>query len=150
MSVTWIAHRGNRAGTNPELENRPDYVLGAIEEGFQVEVDLWWDDGELWLGHDSPQYKVDWTWLIQHSEVLWVHCKNLDAVSRVSNSELNWFFHDRDEVALTAKGFLWCYPGIIVQGPDSVLLNFTDAVSRSTYEDVPHFAVCADTFHGGK
>ena len=50
----------------------------------------------------------------------------------------------------TARGFLCCYPGIIVQGPGSVLLNFTDTVSPSTYKDVPHFSVCADTFHGGK
>ena len=111
-----------------------------------MEVDLWWEKGEFWLGHDSPQYKVDWAWLGQHNDVLWVHCKNLAAISRVSNSELNWFFHDRDEVALTARGFLWCYPGITVPGSNTVLLNFSDAVSPSTYEDVPHFAVCADTF----
>jgi hypothetical protein len=37
----WIAHRGNTRGPNPEKENHPDYILQAIREGFDVEIDVW-------------------------------------------------------------------------------------------------------------
>ena len=31
-----IAHRGNWAGTNYELENRPDYIAEAINRGYDA------------------------------------------------------------------------------------------------------------------
>ena len=41
MSPIWIAHRGNTRGPNPEKENQPEYILQAINEGFDVEIDVW-------------------------------------------------------------------------------------------------------------
>ena len=53
-----ISHRGNLTGPNPIRENSIDYIEEAIAEGFDVEVDLWVDDNECYLGHDDPQYFV--------------------------------------------------------------------------------------------
>ena len=36
-----ISHRGNLYGPNPELENKPEYILAAIKCNFRVEIDLW-------------------------------------------------------------------------------------------------------------
>ena len=36
-----IAHRGNINGPRVEFENNPEYVLRAIEMGFDAEVDVW-------------------------------------------------------------------------------------------------------------
>jgi len=55
-----IAHRGNTRGPKPELENSPEYISKAIEDGFEVEIDIWFQDGEgFFLGHDYPKYKID-------------------------------------------------------------------------------------------
>ena len=54
-----IAHKGNVEGINTELENTPDYIKEALRLGFDVEVDVWGIDGELWLGHDDPKIKMD-------------------------------------------------------------------------------------------
>ena len=40
-----ISHRGNLIGPNLLLENNPDYILSAVSMGFDVEVDVWYDDG---------------------------------------------------------------------------------------------------------
>ena len=53
-----IAHRGNISGPNPEMENRPEYVKKAIDLGYNVEVDVWYENNQLFLGHDGPQYKI--------------------------------------------------------------------------------------------
>ena len=51
-----IAHRGNIGGSNPEVENSPEQIDKCISEGYDVEIDLRYDDltKTLWLGHDSP------------------------------------------------------------------------------------------------
>lgn len=36
-----IAHRGNINGKLPEMENSPNYVMAAIEKGYDCEIDLW-------------------------------------------------------------------------------------------------------------
>ena len=41
MPPKWIAHRGNTRGPKPEKENDPEYILQAINEGFDVEIDVW-------------------------------------------------------------------------------------------------------------
>ena len=55
--MIFISHRGNLDGLNPDRENSPDYIDEAIKLGFDVEVDVRTKDGQLWLGHDEPQYK---------------------------------------------------------------------------------------------
>lgn len=108
-----IAHRGNIVGQNLDRENTPDFINEAIEEGYDVEIDVWVVDGELYLGHDYPETKIEMDWIYSRSSKLWIHCKNLEAVSFMRNRiGLNWFWHQTDKVTLTSKGFLWCYPGV--------------------------------------
>lgn len=49
-----ISHRGNINGPNPRMENKPEYIKKALDENFMVEIDVWFYQGELWLGHDEP------------------------------------------------------------------------------------------------
>jgi len=55
--MKFISHRGNLTGPNPERENHPSYILEATANGFEVEIDLWYENGKLILGHDEPQYR---------------------------------------------------------------------------------------------
>jgi SAM-dependent methyltransferase len=102
-----ISHRGNLTGSNPIRENSIDYIEEAILEGFNVEIDLRVVDGEFYLGHDDPQYFVTMDWLCKYNGVLWIHCKNREALERMSTSmvKFNYFWHEIDRYAFTSKGF---------------------------------------------
>lgn len=111
-----ISHRGNINGRIEEAENRPDYIQDTIRLGYDVEIDVWYIDGEWWLGHDKPQYQIDLEWLQQRSHNLWVHCKNTKAVEYFYENEndckdINWFWHEEDKLTLTSYGYIWVYPG---------------------------------------
>jgi hypothetical protein len=106
-----ISHRGNVNGRIIEAENNPEYIEDTIRLGYDVEIDMWWIDGTTFLGHDYPQYKVDNTWLQKRMDKLWIHCKNTDIFIWIKNTSLHYFWHEKDTVTLTSKGFIWAYPG---------------------------------------
>ena len=57
-----ISHRGNIDGPS-DLENKPRQVDVCIEEGYDVEIDVRYNlkTKSIWLGHDTPEYKVSWS-----------------------------------------------------------------------------------------
>ena len=109
-----ISHRGNTRGPLVDEENRPGYIVATINKGFQVEVDLWLIKDEWFLGHDFPQCNVKEAWLVNHKKSLWLHCKNLAAMNELCawehSQQLNFFWHQNDDFALTSKGYIWTYP----------------------------------------
>ena len=106
-----ISHRGNLNGPNEVRENSPYYIMEAIDEGYDVEVDLWWVDGKVYLGHDKPQYEVSDEWLGERIDKLWVHCKNVESLNWIRNTSLHYFWHEQDTLTLTSKNHMWVYPG---------------------------------------
>lgn len=105
-----ISHRGNILGPNKRDENRPDYVEHAmLDKGFDVEVDVWMVGNRYYLGHDAPTHMVNWSFL--EDERLWCHAKNTEALFGLLEMGLHCFFHGKDDVTLTSRGFLWTYPG---------------------------------------
>jgi hypothetical protein len=107
-----ISHRGNLNGKMPQNENHPDYINEAIHAGYDVEIDVWVVDNELFLGHDKPQYKVIHNWLSTRYEKLWIHCKNVEAMEWFNSFPgFNYFWHEEDTVTLTSMNIIWAYPG---------------------------------------
>jgi hypothetical protein len=107
-----ISHRGNINGPIPEAENRPDYILAALQAGYDVEIDVWFENGKFMLGHDKPQYEFPFELLDKNYPKLWVHCKNMDALSVLNNldpngNKVNYFMHESDLGVLTSKGYIW-------------------------------------------
>ena len=139
-----IAHRGNRFGPNVFAENSPEYLADAMRDGFDCEVDLWSEDGALFLGHDYPQYPVDLSWLSSNQRMLWIHCKNPDAVAAMSVTALHWFFHENDTYTLTSKGYVWMFPGAPSVGPKGVMLFFGNENPMSEIHLNSAHAVCGD------
>jgi hypothetical protein len=112
-----ISHRGNIDGPNPESENKPSYILNAINQGYEVEVDFWFSNNKFYLGHDEPQYDIPIEWLESNYRKLWIHCKNVDALNKLHELDrggfyLNYFWHENDKVTLTSQGYIWAYPGV--------------------------------------
>lgn len=115
-----ISHRGNLRGINHEGENRPEYLIDAIAHGFDVEVDLWEENGSFYFGHDVPQYKTSIHFMETHlGQKAWFHCKNPEAYFSLvkynsSHSKgLNAFYHTCEDIVpvvtpYTADVF-WCH-----------------------------------------
>jgi hypothetical protein len=106
-----ISHRGNINGRIIEAENRPDYIDDTIRMGYDVEVDLWWVNDKIFLGHDKPQYEVNDEWLSNRADKLWVHCKNTNSLNWIRSTILHYFWHEEDTLTLTSKNYIWAYPG---------------------------------------
>ena len=108
-----ISHRGNINGKFESFENEPTYIDKAIYEGYEVEVDVWYKDKILWLGHDNPDYGIDFRWFRDRISKLWVHCKNVEAVLyfKECGYDINYFWHEEDTLTLTSHNYLWVYPG---------------------------------------
>ena len=105
-----ISHRGNINGKQPTLENSPNYILNAIEQGYDVEIDVWFDKG-WWLGHDAPEYKIEEIFLTANKTRLWCHAKNGEALFNMRQLDgVHCFWHEDDHYTLTSQGFIWTFP----------------------------------------
>ncbi len=114
--MIYISHRGNINGRIEDSENKPEYIDDTIQLGFDVEIDVWYIDGKWWLGHDGPQYEIDFEWMDNRSHKLWIHCKNKQAVEYLVENDyeaanINWFWHENDAMTLTSFNYVWAYPG---------------------------------------
>lgn len=109
----FISHRGNINGRMKSFENQPNYIDNAISELYDVEVDVWFNDGQLFLGHDNPDYATNINWFLDRISNLWIHCKNIDAIDYFKNSgfNFNYFWHQKDDLTITSLGYFWTYPG---------------------------------------
>ena len=133
MASIIIAHRGLLDGPDYGLQNRPDQITKALGLGFHVEIDVWYIDGIWFLGHDGPEHSVSWSFLLEHSGKLWIHCKNLPAFFKFESDNthsLNYFWHETDAVVLTSKKNVWTYFG----KPDMMHVNSICVMPEVTYE----------------
>lgn len=108
----YISHRGNITGKNEKYENHPEYIKEAIYKGYDVEIDVWFDDN-WFLGHNFRTYPVELSWLIKYDniEALWCHAKTIETLYELQRNNIHCFFHNTDSVTLTSDGYLWTYPG---------------------------------------
>jgi len=133
-----ISHRGNITGPNSSLENNPSYILDAIKEGYDVEIDVWLIDNKILLGHDYGQHQVSVDFLKNNH--LWCHAKNLEALEFMLSNDVHCFWHQNDDRTITSKGFVWTYEGRSL-GPKSIAC-WMDAAGDLPSTDV--FGVCTD------
>ena len=115
-----ISHRGNIKGSIPEKENRPSYIDCAIGNGYDVEIDVRTINGELWLGHDEPQYKVIHTWL---------KCWKYQS-----------FCHTSDPYIYTSTGKIWLHDLSMVIDDDVIIPLIDDPV----WSGNSPYAICTD------
>lgn len=110
--MIYISHRGNLFGTDPSIENQPEQIDKCISLGYDVEIDVRYEYGSFYLGHDRPDTKISLEFLTNRSDNLWIHCKNVQSLSvLVDLPELNIFWHNKDNYTLTSKQYIWAYPG---------------------------------------
>jgi len=134
-----ISHRGNINGPHTD-QNSEGLIVRRIEEGYEVEIDIWRISSKLFLGHDKPEKETSKEFLISNSKKLWVHCKNIESLAHLIDFDLNVFFHTDEDVVLTSKGNLWTFPGKKVF-PNSILV----LPEIQSFEKIPEcFGICSD------
>jgi len=104
-----ISHRGNVDGVNLERENTQSYIQEAIDLGYDVEIDVRYINNKFWLGHDNPDYKVDFDWLYERKDNLWVHCKNFEALSELVDTDLKVFYHLQEDYTIISDKHIWAH-----------------------------------------
>jgi hypothetical protein len=137
-----IAHRGNINGPIKGRENSPEYLLEAIVQGYDVEVDLWFIKEKPWFGHDEPQYAISQADFIKISKNAWFHCKNLEALEYMAplSKYLKYFWHQEDDYALVSDGNIWTHFERLA-GPMSIIVDL-DFVGKNKNKNV--LGICTD------
>lgn len=132
-----ISHRGNLNGVIEERENDPKYINKAIEKGYNVEVDVRFENSKFFLGHDFSQYHVDNEFLLNSK--IWCHAKTKEALEALEKIKAHYFWHQEDDYTITSEGYIWTYPG-------KKLFNKSICVLPEThdYKNLNCLGICSD------
>ena len=141
--LRFIAHRGNISGKEVESENKIYYVLKALDQSYDVEVDVRSKEGEIYIGHDYCQEKFPFEKFQIHAHKMWIHCKDLESLRHFKSEVVGWnyFFHDNDLATLTSSGVIWLHENAGVV-PGGVLVHLKDNPIKTGNL----FGICADNF----
>ena len=132
-----ISHRGNLNGVIEDRENSPKYINEALDKGYDVEVDVRFENNQFFLGHDLNQYKINEKFLI--NEKIWCHAKTSKALNALEKINAHYFWHQEDDYTITNKGFFWTYPG------KKLLTNSICVLpEKSNYEKILCKGICSD------
>lgn len=133
-----ISHRGNHDGLL--VENNP---VELPLNRYICEVDLWDVGGNLYLGHDKPQYIIDFDFIFRNSKRILFHAKNLGALEYIINYDLWGFWHDVDKYTLTTKNEIVAYPGLQIPATCAIIMK-PELLSRVGLKAMNPYAICTD------
>lgn len=108
----FISHRGNIDGVNEERENTILYMLEALEQDYDVEVDIRYIDGRFFLGHDESKDRF-YNEHFSFNKKIWFHAKDIKTLNKLLSFRnlSHIFFHQEDEATITSSGYIWTYIG---------------------------------------
>ena len=137
-----IAHRGNINGPKPELENTTDYIINAINQKFEVEVDIWLINNVIYFGHDEPTHKPFKKFFDYHDKI-WFHAKNIEALHyMVENKFKKYFWHQNDNYTLTSNNYIWTFPGCRLTSKSIAVMP--EPFDYSEIDLVNCYGICSD------
>lgn len=137
--MKYISHRGNINNKIIEKENSISYIIDALNLGYDVEIDVWYERG-FFLGHDYPIYKIDTDFLV--NKKLWCHAKNLEALNELSKLQTRYFWHENDRYTITSDRIVWAYPG---QKLNEQCVCVLPEINNLTHNDVLNcYGICSD------
>ena len=135
--MIYISHRGNISGPKDKFENKIDYIQNALDKGYDVEVDVRFENDSFFLGHDYNQVEVDKNFLL--NKKIWCHAKTKDALSALEKIKAHHFWHQEDDYTITSKGFIWTYPG------KSLLTSSICVLPEiANYKEINCLGICSD------
>ena len=138
--MKFITHRGNIDGPNPEWENDPSRIEDVLNKGYDVEIDVWKIGSKLFLGHDGPQFPIDYGFI--KNESLLCHAKNLEALEyMLKMDDVHCFWHQEDHYTITSNGYIVSYPGYAVT-PKTICMRPEAQSYTQLYGSA--YAICSD------
>jgi len=132
-----ISHRGNLNGINSDKENSPSYLLSALNKGFNVEVDVRFENNKFYLGHDFSQFEINVDFLQNKS--IWCHAKTHEALYALHNINAHYFWHQEDDYTITSRGYIWTYPSKKLL-PNSICV----LPEKANYKSFNCLGICSD------
>jgi len=132
-----ISHRGNLNGRIINEENNPDYILNALNKGFDVEVDVRYYNNNFYLGHDKPEYLVNPEFLKNKS--IWCHAKDPISMKKLQELKSIFFWHKNDDYTLTSNGYFWTNIGVKLLSNSICVLP-----ELSNYKKILAAGICSD------
>ena len=135
--MIFISHRGNISGIRSNDENNPNYINVALKLGYEVEVDVRFENGKFFLGHDFSQYHIDNEFLLNSK--IWCHAKTKEALEALEKIKAHYFWHQEDDYTITSRGFLWTYPGKKLLSKSICVLP-----EIANYEKIDCLGICSD------
>ena len=108
-----ISHRGNTNGRELSRENHPG-KLAEVSNSNYVELDVWFENDQYWLGHDKPEYRTTLDFL--KNDKFFCHAKNIPALIGMWTNGVHCFWHENDHITFTSKGYAWKYPEVYLDG----------------------------------
>lgn len=139
------AHRANLNGPGSG-DNRPESIRACLERGLGVEVDVVGVNGELWLGHDRPEWKAE-VELLTNSGVM-CHAKNVAAAVILRALPVGFFCLDKDEFCLCSNGLIWanygCAPTAVSIMCSPELVGSPETIERFYSRVASAHGVCTD------
>ena len=132
-----ISHRGNLNGIQKDKENEPEYIISAIDKGFDVEVDVRFENNKFFLGHDHNQFEINKEFLL--NKKIWCHAKTKEALSALDEIKAHFFWHQEDDYTITSKGYIWTYPGKKLLSKSICVLP-----EKTNYKEINCLGICSD------
>lgn len=121
--MKFISHRGNIQGRDKSYENNPGVLSRVIKQGYSVEIDVWVKNGNLYLGHDEPEWEISDQFLKTNYQQLLIHCKNDEALFRLNTiSILELFTHADDPFTLSSKNVILIHPHTVTKLRRGILI----------------------------
>lgn len=144
----FICHRGNLERKELPTENDPDLLDKRIADGYDVELDVWYKDNQLFLGHDEPEHRITFEWLMESSKK-YIHTKNAQTLEYLllrcgkEGYNPNLFYHTGEHYSLTTRNHIVVLPGqeILVGS-----VNMMPEMSPTPKDSSQAYAVCSDSF----
>lgn len=97
------AHRGNLTGSISENENTIGQIKRALAKNVNVEVDVFYINDILYLGHDKPQEKIEKEFL-KNNRIL-THAKDIQTMFYLSQfREINSFIQKDENISVSTHG----------------------------------------------
>lgn len=133
-----ISHRGNLDG--PQEHDNVISELEQVSKEMLVEVDVWHMEHGWYLGHDGPERAISFDFITNPNFIL--HAKNLDALYKLTGTNLHYFWHQEDDFTLTSKQIIWTYPKKEVTNRSIIVCQTLEEVEQYKTKDI--WGICTD------
>jgi hypothetical protein len=121
-----ISLRGNINGIEKNKENKPYTVNQVLKSGMHCWVDVWWKDGEFYLGTFEPTYPVNPSFLKIYA--IWANAMDFTTLLKLTELNSAHRFFYKGEPLITSSGHI--ITDTIIDGYESSTILMTDESSQ--------------------